>query len=162
MGPAEVGMGPAEVGIGSTEELTPTYPEGPEGPDSFKLESEKDLLHEPGVTDTIGIEPTMVTDQLTAQPIESLSEDTSEIPIHEEEVEASVAEEVEVEEESKEDKARKEAESYELYNKCKKTQQRYKMNDTVYAKEVNNGLIDDCEKKLKIDVFASSTTPEEI
>ena len=34
------------------------------------------------------------------------------------------------------------------------------MNNTVDAKDVNEGLIDDCEKKLKIDVFASTTSPD--
>ena len=136
----------------AVELSSPSPDDYDESGDPFLLESEKALLQEPGVTDTIGIEPSMLSDQLTEQPIESLYED---IP---EEVDTSVAEP----EVSKEDKARKEAESYELYNKCKKTQKRYKMNDTVYAKEVNNGLIDDCEKKLKIDVFASSTAPEEI
>ena len=93
-----------------------------------------------------------VTDNLTTSIESDISLKTKAIEVD--------TEEEEEEEESKEDKARKEAESYELYNKCKKTQQRYKMNNTVDAKDVNEGLIDDCEKKLKIDVFASTTSPD--
>ena len=118
--------------------------------DTIDLDDEIPIKAEAGVTDNL---TTTIESGISLEDVEGKVD-------KEEEEEEEEEEGKEEEKESKEDKARKEVKYYELYNKCNKTQQRYKMNNTVDAKDVNKGLIDDCEKKLKIDVFASTTSSD--
>ena len=119
--------------------------------DTEELEDEIPINAEEGVTDDI-LESLLDSE-------ETQEEDGSEEGEKKEEEGEDEGDGDGEEEQSKEDKIKNETVSFELYNKCKDRMEELEKDPRINSKDVNEGIIDDCEKKLGIGLFASTTSP---